>query len=258
MELWVRWGGNSLFLCVHPQCRDGVGPGDLFLACPLCDLTQIPNNYLLFSPLLLLFFFMPLSLFFLLLITLHPRTAYFFFLLSLPFSLLCIGSGVWAVMWLFVWTQLPVFAIGQFLWKSVGFQGDGEWRHHFTFLCSCPSPLHCFEPVFLCVSSTGCGGSGSCWARHTQTVTGLSRSSSSPSSPFSSGSQSPRRWDCSRWVKQMFFSLVLHFFFLCVSFLVEPNVKLVFSCAKMIWTEQPRQFRVWLKQWQFILKLNIS
>lgn len=32
-----------------------------------------------------------------------------------------------------------------FLWKSVGFPGDGEWRHHFTFLCSCPppSPLHC-------------------------------------------------------------------------------------------------------------------
>lgn len=189
MRLWGRGRGNSWFL----HAVMGRRPGDLFPT--NCNSNQILSHYILYLFFSVFLLSVLASLFFSL-----------FFLFSPSHLTLCIGSGVLAVMWFCLNTIAGVCHWLIFLWKSVGFPGDGEWRHHFTFLRSCPPtplpPLCIALSLPLSVSPTGCARSGS--TTHTQTVTGLCRSSScSPSSPFSSGRQSLRPLDCSRWVKQM-------------------------------------------------------
>lgn len=120
----------------------------------------------------------------------------------------CKGSGVLAVMWLFVWTQLPVFSIGWFSLKERWFPG---WRGmaaplHFSLQLPPPSPLHCSEPVSLSVTLSLPQAVLDQVAREHDTHRqgrGCVSSSSSPSSPFSAGRQSQRPLDCGRWVKQM-------------------------------------------------------
>lgn len=133
MGLWGRWGGNSLFL--H---ADSHGMESGLVTC-LCNSTQILYHYLLY-------FFFSVFLFLSVLASLFspslspPNTILLFSLLSL-----CIGSGVLAVMWLFVWTQLPVFAIGRFSLKERWFPG---WR-------GMAAPLHFslqLPPPPLCVA----------------------------------------------------------------------------------------------------------
>lgn len=77
------------------------------------------------------------------------------------------------------------FSLAVFLFfeRGVGFPGDGEWPHHFTFLHIClPSPFPCF-PLCVCLSrSLGLLGLDQVACEHntqTLTVTGLYGSSSS-------------------------------------------------------------------------------
>lgn len=77
------------------------------------------------------------------------------------------------------------FSLAVFLFfeRGVGFPGDGEWPHHFTFLHIClPSPFPCF-PLCVCLSrSLGLLRLDQVACEHntqTLTVTGLYGSSSS-------------------------------------------------------------------------------
>ena len=90
MTQWGRWRGNT----------DSSGMESGLVTCSLPLKLKFSNLYhhlLYFSPL-------------------HhspPPQLLLFFFPSSSLLTLCIGSGVLAVMWLFVRTQLPVFAIGR-------------------------------------------------------------------------------------------------------------------------------------------------
>lgn len=97
------------------------------------------------------------------------------------------------------------FSLAVFLFfeRGVGFPGDGEWPHHFTFLHICPPP-----PLFpashsVCVSLSlaraSQAGSGSLRAQHTDADSDrLVWLFLFHSSPFSPGRQSSRPADCCR------------------------------------------------------------
>lgn len=144
----------------------------------ICD-SQLSLNTIYFSSFSFFSSFFPGLLF----TTVQPQTPSFFFFLTR-----CTGSGVWAVMWLFVWIQLPVFAIGWFFFERAlvsRVMGNGGT----TSLVPAAAPPSPFPPphsgialsLFFCrsVSSTGCGGSGSLHehSTHRQTVAGLFHSS---------------------------------------------------------------------------------
>lgn len=224
----------------YRQFWDGVGPGDLFPASP----TQILSNlyhYLLHFTL----FFPPscpcLSIF-LLFITLHPHN---FFFSSSSLLTLCIGSGVLAVMWLFVRTQLPVFAIGRCFFERAlvsRVTGNGGTTSLFSAAASPPPPFCIGLSWSLSVSPTGCGRSGSPRARHTQTVTVAVQLFLFSLFSFFIGQQAVtetiRLQEVSEtnglvcWDLAVFLPQSLHFLF--VSFLVEHIASLVSSCTDNI------------------------
>lgn len=138
---------------------------------------------------------------------LHPETPSFFFILFPSLSVYrewCLGSHVtFCLNTIAGVCHWPFFFERGLVSRVTGNGGTTS-----LFSPAAPSRLRCSDLVSLslflsvAVSSSGCG-SGSLWARHTHTVRGLSRSSSSPSSPFSSGRQLQSPLDCRRWVKQM-------------------------------------------------------
>lgn len=93
------------------------------------------------------------------------------------------------------------FSLAVFLFfeRGVGFPGDGEWPHHFTFLHIClPSPFRCF-PLCVCLARASQAGSGSLRAQHTDADSDrLVWLFLFLSSPFSPGRQSSRPADCCR------------------------------------------------------------
>lgn len=187
----------------YRQFWDGVGPGDLFPASPIQILSNLYHYLLHFT-----LFFPPscpcLSIF-LLFITLHPHN---FFFSSSSLLTLCIGSGVLAVMWLFVRTQLPVFAIGRCFFERAlvsRVTGNGGTTSLFSAAAS-PPPLPSallWAGLSLSLPQAVVDQVAHEHDTHRQWQW-LCSSSSSPSSPFSSGSrQSQRPLGCRRWVKQM-------------------------------------------------------
>lgn len=250
----------------YRQFWDGVGPGDLFPASP----TQILSNlyhYLLHFTL----FFPPscpcLSIF-LLFITLHPHN---FFFSSSSLLTLCIGSGVLAVMWLFVRTQLPVFAIGRCFFERAlvsRVTGNGGTTSLFSAAASPPPPFCIALSWSLSVSPTGCGRSGSPRARHTQTVTVAVQLFLFSLFSFFIGQQAVtetiRLQEVSEtnglvcWDLAVFLPRSLHFLF--VSFLVEHIASLVSSCTDNIQSKwkSPGRITHWSNNYSYKVSLCLS
>lgn len=187
----------------YRQFWDGVGPGDLFPASPTQILSNLYHYLLHFT----LFFPLPVlaSLFF---SSLSPSTPTTSFFSSSSLLTLCIGSGVLAVMWLFVRTQLPVFAIGRCFFERAlvsRVTGNGGTTSLFSAAAS-PPPLPSallWAGLSLSLPQAVVDQVAHEHDTHRQ-WRWLCSSSSSPSSPFSSGSrQSQRPLGCRRWVKQM-------------------------------------------------------
>lgn len=196
MKQWGRWRGNT----DSSGMESGLATCSLPLQLKFSLIsTTIYFTSLYFSPFLSLpLYFSPLY---------HPPPPQLLFFLFFPSHPVhrerCFGSHV---------TFCPDTIAGvchwpMFLWKSVGFPGDREWRHHFTFLCSClPPPLPSallWAGLSLSLPQAVVDQVAHEHDTHRQ-WRWLCSSSSSPSSPFSSGSrQSQRPLGCRRWVKQM-------------------------------------------------------
>ncbi len=208
MSLWGRWGGSSLFL--H---ADSYWIESRTLTCFPSSVTQLTNStavqYFTYFSLFVFYSFCPRLSLFPFFISLPFPTSFFSFPSHSEHREWCFGSHVtFCLSTIAGVCHWPIF-----LWKSVGFPGDGEWRHHFSAAAPLPSAL-LWASLFLSLSlslslslflSLPQAVVDQVAHKHdTQTVTGLcSSSSSSPSSPFSSGRQSQRPLDNRRWVKQM-------------------------------------------------------
>lgn len=260
MKQWGRWRGNT----DSSGMESGLATCSLPLQLKFSLIsTTIYFTSLYFSPFLSLpLYFSPLY---------HPPPPQLLFFLFFPSHPVhrerCFGSHV---------TFCPDTIAGvchwpMFLWKSVGFPGDREWRHHFTFLCSClpPPPPFCIALSWsLSVSPTGCGRSGSPRARHTQTVTVAVQLFLFSLFSFFIGQQAVtetiRLQEVSEtnglvcWDLAVFLPRSLHFLF--VSFLVEHIASLVSSCTDNIQSKwkSPGQITHWSNNYSYKVSLCLS
>lgn len=247
----------------YRQFWDGVGPGDLFPASPTQILSNLYHYLLHFT----LFFPLPVlaSLFF---SSLSPSTPTTSFFSSSSLLTLCIGSGVLAVMWLFVRTQLPVFAIGRCFFERAlvsRVTGNGGTTSLFSAAASPPPPFCIALSWSLSVSPTGCGRSGSPRARHTQTVTVAVQLFLFSLFSFFIGQQAVtetiRLQEVSEtnglvcWDLAVFLPRSLHFLF--VSFLVEHIASLVSSCTDNIQSKwkSPGRITHWSNNYSYKVSL---